>query len=99
MYDSESHTLAIEPSNAPPLGTIGFRNATFTWAKDPSGTMTPGRRNFKLKVEGELFFKPGCINMIVGPTGCGKTSVLMALLSEMVRGPLYGRDSVAQTYF
>ena len=84
MYDSETRMLAIEPSNAPPPDTIGFRNATFTWAKDPSGVMTPGRRNFKLKIEGELFFKPGCINMIVGPTGCGKSSVLMALLSEMV---------------
>ncbi|THV06409.1 P-loop containing nucleoside triphosphate hydrolase protein [Dendrothele bispora CBS 962.96] len=63
---------------------IGFRNATFTWSNDSEdGTMTPSRRRFRLQVEDELLFKRGCINLIVGPTGCGKTSMLMALLSEM----------------
>jgi len=63
---------------------IGFRNATFTWSNDSEdGSMTPSRRRFQLKVEEELLFKRGCFNLIVGPTGCGKTSMLMALLSEM----------------
>ena len=30
-----------------------------------------------------MVFKQGKINLIVGPTGCGKTSLLMALLGEL----------------
>ena len=49
------------------------------------GPATPGstRRNFNLRIEGEVIFKQGKINLIVGPTGCGKTSLLMALLGEL----------------
>jgi ABC-type multidrug transport system ATPase subunit len=63
---------------------IGFRNATFTWTNVQPGTPTPGRRNFRLKVEGDLLFHRGAINMVIGPTGAGKSSILMALLGEMV---------------
>ena len=61
---------------------IGFRNATFSWSKDTDGTLTPSRRNFRLRVEEELLFKRGAINLVVGPTGSGKTSMLMALLGR-----------------
>ncbi|KAH9952289.1 hypothetical protein BGW80DRAFT_1430860 [Lactifluus volemus] len=64
---------------------IGFQNASFTWsnANVNDGDLTPNRRMFTLRVEGELLFKRGCINLIIGPTGSGKTSLLMALLGEM----------------
>ncbi|KAH8986104.1 hypothetical protein EDB92DRAFT_1818416 [Lactarius akahatsu] len=63
---------------------IGFQNASFTWSNDDAnGTLTPSRRRFTLRVQGELLFKRGCFNLIVGPTGSGKTSLLMALLGEM----------------
>ncbi|KAH9019330.1 hypothetical protein EDB83DRAFT_2508434 [Lactarius deliciosus] len=63
---------------------IGFQNASFTWSNDDAdGTLTPSRRRFTLRVQGELLFKPGCFNLIIGPTGSGKTSLLMALLGEM----------------
>ncbi|KAF8213507.1 P-loop containing nucleoside triphosphate hydrolase protein [Mycena galopus ATCC 62051] len=63
---------------------IGFRDATFAWTSEKAdGSLTPSRRKFTLKVEGEMLFKPGCINLVVGPTGSGKTSLLMALLGEM----------------
>ncbi|PCH35077.1 hypothetical protein WOLCODRAFT_155747 [Wolfiporia cocos MD-104 SS10] len=62
---------------------IGFKDASFTWANNNDETLTPRRRNFTLRIEGELFFKQGCINLVVGPTGSGKTSLLMALLGEM----------------
>ncbi|KAL1741080.1 hypothetical protein HDZ31DRAFT_46206, partial [Schizophyllum fasciatum] len=62
---------------------IGFRNATFAWSEDAGGSLTPSKRNFLLKVEGEMLFRKGVINLVVGPTGAGKTSLLMALLGEM----------------
>lgn len=34
-------------------------------------------------MDDEVFFRRGKINLIVGPTGAGKTSLLMALLGEM----------------
>ncbi|KAI9438180.1 hypothetical protein H4582DRAFT_2111639 [Lactarius indigo] len=66
-------------------GVIGFKNASFTWSNDDAadGALTPSRRRFTLRVHDELFFKRGCFNLIIGPTGSGKTSLLMALLGEM----------------
>ncbi|KAH9480813.1 ATP-binding cassette transporter abc4 [Psilocybe cubensis] len=64
---------------------IGIRNASFTWgAKDIQDVTRPSpSRNFRLRIVGDLIFKRGCVNLITGPTGSGKTSMLMALLGEM----------------
>ena len=61
---------------------VGFHDASFTWSKEAAndGTMTPSRRRFVLRIEDELIFKRGAINLVIGPTGSGKTSLLMALL-------------------
>ncbi|KAG8864750.1 hypothetical protein FRB96_003335 [Tulasnella sp. 330] len=53
---------------------IGFRNASFVWQTDsgstgPSGATTPFGRNFQLQVDGDVFFKRGKLNLILGPTG------------------------------
>ncbi|PPQ71032.1 hypothetical protein CVT26_011497, partial [Gymnopilus dilepis] len=72
--------------DGPHTDVVGFNNAVFSWSGDPKeGGETPSSnsRAFRLRVEGLLTFKRGCINLIVGPTGAGKTSVLMALLGEM----------------
>ncbi|KAI6134164.1 ABC transporter type 1, transmembrane domain-containing protein [Pisolithus croceorrhizus] len=61
---------------------IGFRDAVFTWSNESNGTSTRSRRKFKLRTD-VVLFKQGCINIVVGPTGSGKTSLLMALLGEM----------------
>ncbi|KAF8164524.1 hypothetical protein K438DRAFT_2025293 [Mycena galopus ATCC 62051] len=61
---------------------IGFRDATFSWAKESDGSFTRSRQ-FQLRIDGELLFPQGRISLIVGPTGSGKTSLLMALLGEM----------------
>ncbi|KAF5345715.1 hypothetical protein D9758_013070 [Tetrapyrgos nigripes] len=85
IIKENGRTEEVAISSASPENNqhIGFHNATFTWSNDSEdGTMTPSRRRFQLQIE-ELLFKRGCINLIVGPTGCGKTSILMALLSEM----------------
>ncbi|CAE6473454.1 unnamed protein product [Rhizoctonia solani] len=81
-YTRTSSTPVIEPT-APDSSAIGFRNASFTWAQRAASTPTPSTRNFRLTIDQELLFHRGKINMIVGPTGCGKTCLLMALLGEM----------------
>ncbi|KAJ7067894.1 hypothetical protein C8F01DRAFT_1116132 [Mycena amicta] len=63
---------------------VGFRDSTFTWSNESQdGTVTPSRQRFTLRITDDLFFKRGGINLVLGPTGCGKTSLLMALLGEM----------------
>ncbi|KIJ62235.1 hypothetical protein HYDPIDRAFT_176581 [Hydnomerulius pinastri MD-312] len=74
--------LFVQDQSGEESDLIGFREAAFTWSNDSSRGGAPKRR-FKLRIDDELFFKSGCINLIVGPTGAGKTSMLMALLGEM----------------
>ncbi|KAH8997804.1 hypothetical protein EDB86DRAFT_2828663 [Lactarius hatsudake] len=84
--DVEKGSKRVMPTDASHFdkGVIGFQNASFTWSNDHAdGTLTPSRRRFTLRVHGELLFKRGCFNLIIGPTGSGKTSLLMALLGEM----------------
>jgi ABC-type multidrug transport system fused ATPase/permease subunit len=59
--------------NGEPL--VGFKNGTFTWGSTDD-------EDFKM-IDLNLFFKVAQLNVIIGPTGCGKTSLLMALLGEM----------------
>ncbi|KAJ7119364.1 hypothetical protein C8R43DRAFT_1112474 [Mycena crocata] len=74
----------VLPADIEANGKIGFSDAVFAWSSEKTdGTETPSRSRFTLKIEGEMLFKPGCINLVVGPTGSGKTSLLMALLGEM----------------
>ncbi|KAI0640447.1 P-loop containing nucleoside triphosphate hydrolase protein [Trametes meyenii] len=82
--DSECFSAAAPPADR--AGVVGIRNATFTWSKEATASQTPGstrKRTFALRVDEELNFQRGKVNLIVGPTGAGKTSLLMALLSEM----------------
>ncbi|KZT67065.1 P-loop containing nucleoside triphosphate hydrolase protein [Daedalea quercina L-15889] len=67
---------------------IGIRKAAFTWTCDDNHVpdapaSLAGRRHFALRVDGDVRFKRGCINLVIGPTGSGKTSLLMALIGEM----------------
>ncbi|KAI0941922.1 hypothetical protein AcV7_002478 [Taiwanofungus camphoratus] len=82
--DGDRSRIAL-PSIQVGQDVIGIRKAAFTWDNDTDGSVTPGRqgRRFTLRIENELVFKRGHINLIVGPTGSGKTSLLMALLGEM----------------
>ncbi|KAF8058246.1 hypothetical protein FPV67DRAFT_1565726 [Lyophyllum atratum] len=75
--------ITLFPQGSQPSTEIGFREATFTWSSDADGSLTPSKRKFSLQIEDELLFKGGQINLIIGPTGSGKTSLLMALLGEM----------------
>ncbi|KIP03522.1 hypothetical protein PHLGIDRAFT_534840 [Phlebiopsis gigantea 11061_1 CR5-6] len=81
---TEHNEAVISPTVAE-SEVIGIRDASFTWDLDGAATTSFGarRRSFTLVIEKELAFMRGHINLIVGPTGCGKTSLLMALLGEM----------------
>ncbi|XP_058142363.1 multidrug resistance-associated protein 1 isoform X1 [Dasypus novemcinctus] len=67
--------------------SITVRNATFTWARDDSPTLS-----------GITFSVPeGALVAVVGQVGCGKSSLLSALLAEMdkVEGHAALKGSVA----
>ncbi|KAI0457143.1 multidrug resistance-associated protein [Xylaria acuta] len=60
---------------------IGFREATFIWG-NKDAVAADGSVAFRL-LDLDIDFKIGKLNIIGGPTGSGKTSMLMALLGEM----------------
>lgn len=88
LLDEFSDPLSAEElivdSSAAHKEDIGFGKTSFSWSNDTSdGTLTPSRQAFRLHIDDEVIFKRGGFNLIVGPTGSGKTSILMALLGEM----------------
>lgn len=70
---SKYEQLDLTPSEYSPL--IGFENASFSWNSKSD-------KDFKLK-DLNTAFLPGKLNVVIGPTGSGKTSLLLALLGEM----------------
>lgn len=60
---------------------IGFRDATLIWGGRDT-VAEDGSRAFRL-LEMDIDFRIGKLNIIAGPTGSGKTSMLMGLLGEM----------------
>jgi ABC-type multidrug transport system fused ATPase/permease subunit len=60
---------------------IGFRDATFIWG-GKNVVSDDGSMAFRL-LDLNIDFRIGELNVITGPTGSGKTSLLMALLGEM----------------
>lgn len=82
---SDTADVAAESlGHAPADSVIGMRHAAFTWtaADEIKMTFAPSRRVFTLLIEEDLTFKRGCLNLVLGPTGSGKTSLLMALLGK-----------------
>ncbi|KAH9894788.1 multidrug resistance-associated ABC transporter [Cubamyces lactineus] len=67
---------------------FGIKQTSFTWSNEadvstPATVESQQSRRFVLHIDGEVLFKRGRMNLILGPTGSGKTSLLMALLGEM----------------
>lgn len=60
---------------------VGFRNADFIWGGKDT-VARDGSMAFRL-LDLNVDFRIGKLNIIAGPTGSGKTSMLMALLGEM----------------
>jgi len=64
---------------------IVFYPSTYMWTKNEQSSEPQPQHRFILRIEQELVFQRNVVNLIVGPTASGKTSVLMALLGQ---GPL-----------
>ncbi|EJC97739.1 P-loop containing nucleoside triphosphate hydrolase protein [Fomitiporia mediterranea MF3/22] len=94
VYTSTGERISSEDieREQPGSDVIGFKQCAFSW--DTPKTKESGtprkhhtRKHFSLRFDDEVTFKPGQINLIVGPTAAGKTSVLLALLGEMYCKP------------
>ncbi|KIY70664.1 P-loop containing nucleoside triphosphate hydrolase protein [Cylindrobasidium torrendii FP15055 ss-10] len=94
-FESTGHADHVDRGQA----MIGFEKASFSWFKDT--TVSTSNKDdivdsdseststlFRLRIQDRLAFKTGGLNIIVGPTGSGKTSMLVALLGEMHFEPL-----------
>ncbi|KAG9239368.1 hypothetical protein BJ875DRAFT_491652 [Amylocarpus encephaloides] len=76
-YEQLSQTLNDDDGNA----MIGFQGATLSWGGKESSTEVISEA-FRL-IDLNIKFEVGHLNIIAGPTGSGKTSLLMALMGEM----------------
>ncbi|RKP08430.1 P-loop containing nucleoside triphosphate hydrolase protein [Thamnocephalis sphaerospora] len=95
--DIEPTTLPLASEDDADGNTIiGFVDADFSWAEeeaihiadDDTGSIN-GQQNAAVPQNGFMLkhlnmrFPTGQLSIVAGPTGCGKTSLLMALLGEM----------------
>ncbi|CAH2355283.1 ATP-dependent bile acid permease [[Candida] railenensis] len=71
-YDQLSHSTPSSPDSP----YIGFEKASFSWNSKAE------KNDFKLR-DINIDFKAGKLNVVIGATGSGKTSLLLALLGEM----------------
>ncbi|KAK7690650.1 hypothetical protein QCA50_005749 [Cerrena zonata] len=74
-----------------PEDDLTIHASRFTWTADEADN-TPS--SFSLDVPDVITFERNQVHLITGPTGCGKTSLLMALLGEMHRIPLSDNSKV-----
>ncbi|KAF8865738.1 hypothetical protein BDZ45DRAFT_611414 [Acephala macrosclerotiorum] len=84
-YEQLRHDNLDEEGNQ----MIGFKNATFSWG-GKEATKDDISSAFRL-MDMDIKFEIGKLNIIAGPTGSGKTSLLMALLGEMtlIKGKVF----------
>ncbi|KAJ9082436.1 Transporter of the ATP-binding cassette (ABC) [Entomophthora muscae] len=85
LQEAESEKFSILRSSTQPEDPIlGFNKATLRWDS------LEGRPQFSLK-NLTITFPPNQLSLVVGPTGSGKSSLLLGLLGEMklVSGRVY----------
>lgn len=78
-YELLRHDNVDEEGNR----VIGIEDGTFTWG-GRNAVSEDGNAAFRL-MDIDIKFAIGKLNIVAGPTGSGKTSLLMALLGEMTR--------------
>lgn len=91
MIDEYSVAAPIEVTSPAKLeaeneGLIRLHDATFAWGEDSSNENII---NFRLRIP-DVTFEKGKINLITGPTGCGKSTFLKALIGELHFEPREG---------
>jgi ABC-type multidrug transport system fused ATPase/permease subunit len=79
----EKPRLPYQPTEIDTNKEIVVHHGLFKWQRPDSTS----KRQFQLKID-DLRFPRGKISVIAGPTGCGKTSLLLGLLGEMIFEPL-----------
>lgn len=84
-YDQLSHDNLDEDGNQ----MIGFKDATLSWGSKEAST-DDTLASFRM-MDLNVRFEIGHLNIVAGPTGSGKTSLLMALLGEMalIKGKVF----------
>jgi ABC-type multidrug transport system fused ATPase/permease subunit len=85
LLNQYADNAIAQDASAEHVNDIGLAQASFAWHKERNtdGMRTPSRQVFRLRIGDEVVFTKGCVNLIIGPTGCGKSSLLHALLGEM----------------
>ncbi|XP_067909266.1 canalicular multispecific organic anion transporter 1 isoform X2 [Heterodontus francisci] len=69
----DTSAIQQDPSSGTSEPAVSFSDATFSWNKNADPTI----KNITLDI------KPGSLVAVVGPVGCGKSSLISALLGEM----------------
>lgn len=74
--ESKTNDLIVHPVGD--NDRIGFCNASFSWTESSgrlesnSGSRVSLSNRFELRLDNEVLFKQGKMNLIVGPTASGK---------------------------
>ncbi|KAF9078002.1 hypothetical protein BDP27DRAFT_1207896 [Rhodocollybia butyracea] len=72
----------INDSETAPAVTVATDVETAAADSEPTSPKLPHTRKFFLRIE-KVVFRHDCVNLIQGPTGSGKTAMLLALLGEL----------------
>lgn len=80
FQQTPEHLAAIDD------GLIRLKNATFAWGKDSDDK---NMINHRIHIP-DVTFRKGEVNLITGPTGSGKSSLLKALVGELYFEPQPG---------
>ncbi|KAJ7825733.1 P-loop containing nucleoside triphosphate hydrolase protein [Mycena olivaceomarginata] len=86
LIATQTELLDAFDKNETPDERIGFRNATFSWSNESDGSPTHSRQ-FQLKIDGEVIFRQGRINLVVGPTGSGEGPGLLCEMHSIPSSP------------
>ncbi|XP_067572446.1 ATP-binding cassette sub-family C member 3 isoform X1 [Pseudorca crassidens] len=87
LSQDELDSQCVERKTITPGCTVTIHNGTFTWSQN----LPPTLHSLDIQVP------KGALVAVVGPVGCGKSSLLSALLGEMekLEGKVYMKGSVA----
>ncbi|XP_035889629.1 canalicular multispecific organic anion transporter 2 isoform X2 [Phyllostomus discolor] len=87
LSQDELDSQCVERKTITPDHAVIIENGTFTWAQD----LPPALHSLDIQVP------KGALVAVVGPVGCGKSSLVSALLGEMekLEGKVYVKGSVA----